>query len=448
MNSLPAIRPPAVAGSFYPQAPAALRQQILSLLGEAPAADLPGLKVALVPHAGYVYSGATAARLYASLFKQRQRIRRVILLGPAHRVALAGMAVPAARHWASPLGLSPVDQALAQQLAAEGLVLVDDAPHAAEHALEVQLPFLQTVLLPGTPILPVVVGQADPARVAALIERCWGGAETLFILSTDLSHYLPYMEAAAMDQATVAHLLALDGGLNGKQACGAFPLNGLMAVAARRGLQSRLIDQRNSGDTAGSKDRVVGYAAIAYQEPLAALGEVLLRLARGMIEARFGAPAPAVPDLPALHQPAACFVTLTKAGRLRGCIGSLQAHRKLVEDVIHNAQAAAFNDPRFSPLLADELASLRVEVSLLSAPAPMVFQSEAEALAALRPGVDGLILTDGVHRSTYLPQVWGQLPKPEDFLAALKEKAGLPRDYWSESLSLQRYTALKWQEVG
>ncbi len=447
MNTSPAIRPPAVAGSFYPQLPAALRQQLLALLGEAPAPDLPGLKVVLVPHAGYVYSGSTAARLYASLISQRQRIRRVILLGPAHRVALEGMAVPQATHWASPLGISPVDRELALKLQSAGLAVLDDAPHAAEHALEVQLPFLQTVLLPGTPILPVAVGRTGPAQVAALLDACWGGSETLIVLSTDLSHYLPYAQARTMDQETVAHLLAFNAGLNGKQACGAFPLNGFLEVAARRGLHSRLIDLRNSGDTAGSKDRVVGYAAIAYQDAQAALGEVLLRIARGIIEARFGAPAPSVPDLPVLHETAACFVTLTKSGRLRGCIGSLQAHRRLVDDVIHNAQAAAFNDPRFPALSAGELDTLRVEVSLLTPPEPMHFADETEALAALRPGIDGVILEEGRHRSTYLPQVWEQLPTPAVFLSALKEKAGLPADYWSTTLRLQRYAALKWKEA-
>lgn len=440
------IRPPAVAGSFYPAEAAALRQQVLSLLGAAPAADLPGLKVLLVPHAGYVYSGGVAARLYASLLGAATQIKRVILLGPTHRVALDGMAVPAALIWATPLGQSTIDREARTQVIAAGLAVSDDLPHAAEHALEVQLPFIQT-LLPGASILPVAVGRCAPEQVAALLDLLWGGAETLIVLSSDLSHYLPYAAARAIDQATVARLLAAEGGLEGTQACGAYPLNGFLPVARHRALQPRLIDFRNSGDTAGDKSRVVGYVSIAYCEPAAMLGEVLLRIARGVIEASFGAAPPVVPALPALSQPAACFVTLTRGGQLRGCIGSLQAHRSLLDDVIHNARAAAFSDPRFAPLGGDELSAIKVEISLLSSAETIEFTDEASALAALRPEVDGVILNDGQHRSTFLPQVWAQLPNARQFLAALKKKAGLPADHWSPHLTLQRYTVVKWTEA-
>lgn len=446
MNSPPMIRPPAVAGSFYPAEAAALRQQVLSLLGEAPAADLPGLKVLLVPHAGYIYSGGVAGRLYASLLGIAPQIKRVILLGPAHRVALTGMAVPAAFAWASPLGQVNIDREARAQVLEAGLAVCDDLPHAAEHALEVQLPFIQ-MLLPGASILPVAVGRCPPEHVAALLDLLWGGAETLIVLSSDLSHYLPYADARVIDQATVARLLAAEDGLQGKQACGAFPLNGFLQVARRRSLQARLIDLRNSGDTAGDQSRVVGYAAIAYSEPAAMLGAVLLRVARGVIAASFGAPPPVVPALPALSQLAACFVTLTKGQQLRACIGSLQAHRSLLDDVVHNARAAAFSDPRFAPLSGEELAEITVEISLLSPATAIAFTDEASALAALRPGVDGVILNDGTHRSTFLPQVWAQLPSAPQFLAALKKKAGLPVDHWRPSLTLQRYTVVKWREV-
>jgi AmmeMemoRadiSam system protein B/AmmeMemoRadiSam system protein A len=446
MNNPSTIRPPAVAGSFYPAEPAALRQQLMNLLGEAPANDLPGLKVLLVPHAGYVYSGGVAARLYVSLLGCAAKIKRVILLGPAHRVALTGMAVPAALAWATPLGQSTIDQAARAQVVQAGLAVIDDQPHVAEHSLEVQLPFIQT-LLPEASILPVAVGNCPPEQVAALIDLLWGGAETLIVLSSDLSHYLPYADARAIDQATVARLLAASGGLQGKQACGARPLNGFLQVASRRKLEPRLIDLRNSGDSAGDKTRVVGYASIAYSEPVAMLGEVLLRIARGIISANFGAPLPVVPALPALRQMAATFVTLTSGGRLRGCIGSLQAHRSLLDDIIHNARAAAFSDPRFPPLTGAELAAIKVEVSLLSPAEAIEFTDQASALAALRPGMDGVILTDGAHRATYLPQVWDQLPGPQQFLDGLKKKAGLAPDHWSDTLSLQRYAVVKWKEA-
>lgn len=176
------------------------------------------------------------------------------------------------------------------------------------------------------------------------------------------------------------------------------------------------------------------------------LGQVLLQLARRSIGEALGEAGPATPDLPALREHAATFVTLTQAGELRGCIGSLEAHRPLIDDVRANARAAAFRDPRFPPLTRDELARTRVEVSLLSPAEPLFVTDEADALAHLRPQVDGLILAAGGRRATFLPQVWEQLPEPAVFLARLKQKAGLPAAYWSPELRLWRYTVQKWQE--
>lgn len=181
-----------------------------------------------------------------------------------------------------------------------------------------------------------------------------------------------------------------------------------------------------------------------------ALGPTLLQLARASIHAALGQPlaVSAAIDHPQLAQPGATFVTLTQSGELRGCIGSLEAWRPLLQDVQANAVAAALRDPRFAPLTPEELGATRVEVSLLSAPQPLGFTDAADALAQLRPGIDGVILEDRGRRATFLPQVWEQLPQAEVFMAHLKRKAGLPADYWSESLHLSRYTVQKWQETG
>lgn len=442
---LPPTRKPAVAGTFYPAAAALLRQQIHALIGAAPVEDVPGLKFAIVPHAGYAYSGLTAAKLYGALIARRHLIRRVVLLGPAHRVVLDGLAVPSARHWASSLGLLPIDPQLKAIALGFPQVQANDLPHAQEHALEVQLPFLQTVL-GEISILPVAVGRATPAAVAQVVHALWGGPETLVLLSTDLSHYLAAGAAEQRDQATIRHMLAMHPVLEGQHACGASPANGLFEVARRRGIRTRLIDYRHSGQTTGDPARVVGYAAIAGIDPYAELGEVLLRAARAAIEANFGGPPLILPNLPVLQKTLATFVTLQRNGRLRGCIGSLQAHRKLLDDVLHNARAAAFADQRFSPLEPEELADVQIEVSLLSTPEAIAFSDEAEAISRLRPGIDGLILIDGEHCATYLPQVWAQLAEPASFLARLKEKAGLSATYWSPQLRLLRYTVEKWKE--
>lgn len=262
----PTLRPPAVAGMFYPQSPAALSREVADLLAHAREPTLTA-KAVVAPHAGYVYSGATAAAVYASLAPRRAVIRRVVLLGPTHRVAVRGLALPASTAFATPLGTIPVDQAAVAAIADLPQVVVSEAAHAQEHSLEVQLPFLQCALDAFT-LLPLAVGQASPGEVAEVLERLWGGPETLIVISSDLSHYLPYDAARATDADTARRILALDPHIDHQQACGATPLNGLLLAARRHGLQATQVDLRNSGDagvnSAGDKSRVVGYGAFAF----------------------------------------------------------------------------------------------------------------------------------------------------------------------------------------
>lgn len=509
------IRPPAVAGTFYPADPAALAAQVDALLAD-PHGDLPLVegetvsappKILIAPHAGYVYSGAIAAAAYRLVAPHRARIRRVVILGPAHRVAFAGIALPVARVLRTPLGDLEVD---AQAVAAlRGLPGVgrSEAAHAFEHCLEVQLPFLQRVLdgraatgvggargpaadagigvrapaadagRPGFTVVPLLVGRCDPSTVAAVIERLWGGDETLVLVSSDLSHYLPDASARAKDAASVRRILALDPRLDHEDACGATPVNAALRCAAAHGLTPRLLAMANSGDARGDRSRVVGYCAVAFEQSMAStgdtdqsddtarLGPALLSLARGAIASAFdagagaGAPRPVTADartetsvpLPALARldaPGATFVTLTLDGALRGCIGSLQAWRPLRLDVTENARASAFRDPRFPALSADEFPRIRVEVSLLGPAEPFPVEGEDDAIARLRPRVDGVILAWRDRRATFLPQVWEQIPDPRAFLGQLRRKAGLPADFWAPDLRLVRYAVDKWVEPG
>jgi AmmeMemoRadiSam system protein B len=263
------VRPPAVAGSFYPALPSRLAELIDRLLVEAKAFEGPTPKALIVPHAGYVYSGPIAASAYASL-RGAKHLRRVVLLGPAHTVALWGLALPGAGAFATPLGEVKVDAAAVAVATAFRQVVVDSHAHAKEHSLEVQLPFLQTVL-PAVPVVPLVVGQAEPFAVAEVLDALWGGPETLVVVSTDLSHFLAYDEARRVDRATADQVLALsDAPLGPAQACGAHALNGLLLSARRHGLRCRQLDLRNSADTAGDRARVVGYGAFALDEGAAA----------------------------------------------------------------------------------------------------------------------------------------------------------------------------------
>lgn len=452
-----AVRPAAVAGSFYPADPPALRRALASHLASAPAAtvgDRPP-KLLVVPHAGYVYSGDVAALAYAPLARWRGRIRRVVLLGPVHRVPVRGLAAPTVGAFETPLGRVPLDRAALAALDDLPQRVRTDRPHVHEHSLEVQLPFLQTVLGDGFTLVPLAVGEASPAQVAEVLERLWGGDETLIVISSDLSHYLPYAEARARDAATVQRVLQFATDLDPHEACGAAPLNGALLAAHRHGLVPRLLGLANSADAAAlarpDRSRVVGYGAIAFDAALpaaradddAALGRSLVGSARHTIASALGlapASAPNLPDHPALRAPGASFVTLHGAdGQLRGCVGRLEAVRALGEDVRANALAAAFEDRRFAPLRAVEWAGLQVEVSVLGATEPIAVRSEAEALAALRPGVDGVILEWRSARATFLPQVWQQLPDAEAFIGALKRKAGLAADFWAADLRLSRY---------
>lgn len=262
------VRPAAVAGMFYPQAPAALGAAVRGYLTEglssAEADPLPP-KAVIVPHAGYVYSAPVAAPAYRRIARGRDVTRRVVLLGPVHRVPIRGLALPAADAFATPLGTIEVDTEAAARALELPQVRRSEAAHALEHSLEVQLPFLQTVL-DDFRIVPFAVGDATPDEVAEVIGRLWGGPETLIVVSSDLSHYHPYAAARQIDRGTAAAIMALDASLDHEQACGATPINGFALCARRRDLKPELLDLRNSGDTAGDKSRVVGYAAFAYTE--------------------------------------------------------------------------------------------------------------------------------------------------------------------------------------
>lgn len=259
------IRPAAVSGSFYPRQPEALAHEVAALLGAAKQCQSVIPKALIVPHAGYIYSGPVAANAYARLEPARGQIKRVVLLGPAHFVAVQGLALPDADGFATPLGMVPLDEPSVETLSRLPQVLQSKPAHAREHSLEVHLPFLQTVLEKFT-LVPLAVGEATPEEIADVLDLVWGGEETLIVVSSDLSHYLPYETARRVDQATAKAILDLRESISHEQACGATPVNGLLLAAQRRCLTPELLDLRNSGDTAGDRSRVVGYAAFAFNE--------------------------------------------------------------------------------------------------------------------------------------------------------------------------------------
>ncbi|SFK94936.1 hypothetical protein SAMN05216302_102219 [Nitrosomonas aestuarii] len=257
-----ATRKPAVAGQFYPLDVQQLSEEIRQLISRAKRYVLTP-KALIVPHAGYIYSGAIAATAYATLGSMATIIKRVILLGPTHHVAVRGLALPDVGCLETPLGTVNVDAEAVQVISDLPQVIMSTEAHAWEHSLEVQLPFLQHVL-DDFNVLPLAVGMASAEEVAEVLDRVWGGDETLIVISSDLSHYLPYATAQQMDSATVRSILQLIQPIAHDHACGGTPISGLIVAARKHHLKPQLLDLRNSGDTAGSHDQVVGYAAIAF----------------------------------------------------------------------------------------------------------------------------------------------------------------------------------------
>ena len=442
------VKPPNVAGMFYPGDAETLRREVDAHLGQA-SAEGPAPKALIAPHAGYCYSGPVAASGYARLKPRTNEIRRVVLLGPTHYHPVDGVAVSGAAAFQTPLGRVPVDTAFVRRALEFGFVKQLDPAFDREHSLEVHLPFLMRVL-PRFSVVPLLVGKATPTEIDTLLETLWGGPETAIVISSDLSHYLDYESARRLDAKTSEAIVALrHDDVGYEQACGRHAVNGLLHLAKRRGLQASALDVRNSGDTAGPRDRVVGYGAYAFFEPAHdALGleerRHLLDIAARSIRHGIAQGKACGVDLdrlpPALRERRATFVTLESSRRLRGCIGSLQATRPLAEDVAHNAHAAASDDPRFSPVTDDELGGLGIKISVLSPPVPMQAESQADLAVQLRPDVDGLIIQDGEKRATFLPSVWRGIPQPERFVGELAKKAGWDEGHWSESARAWRYT--------
>ncbi len=442
------VKQPGVAGLFYPADRETCAAQVDACLKAALPASVDA-KVLVAPHAGYIYSGMVAGTAYATLKNRRGTINRVVLLGPNHRVGFTGLALSTAERWATPLGEIPVDMEAMARLRALPDVMVADEPFAQEHSLEVHLPFLQSVLGDFT-LVPVLVGNAEPEAVARVLRECWGGPETLIVVSSDLSHFHNHETATRMDgEAAQAIELLRPDLLKDQQACGNRPLRGLMLEARRRDLRVTALDVRNSGDTRGNKERVVGYGSFALEYAESArLSDKNRRtlLDAAVASIRYGIQSGKQPGVTLKNVPRSLlamrgtFVTLTLDGRLRGCIGSVVANRPLANDVASNAWKAAFADPRFPPLTAAELDRLDVEISILSHQRPISFDSEKALLAALRPDRDGLVIADEGKRALFLPTVWQTLPHPQQFLLHLKRKAGLADDHWSPGFQANRFT--------
>lgn len=436
------VRPPAVAGMFYVDSPDKLHKEVSSFLKSAGGVEVPGKIRGLVsPHAGYIYSGVVAAAGYRQIDPS---IKTVFLLGSSHRVPLGAPSIPDVQAYQTPLGRVPLAELASTLRNSPGFVSVPEA-HLQEHSLEVQLPFLQ-VVLKEFEIVPILINSSDPKALAEILVKHVGD-NTLVVASTDLSHYYSYETSVSLDRVcTTAITGSRFSDMPLCEACGKQAVLTLMHIAQIKGWRGVLLDYKNSGDTAGGKNRVVGYASIAFvegkkmtdtmKETLPAQDrEALLRLARTAIEARLveGAKVDRPRQVsPVFNEMRGCFVTLHKHGQLRGCIGTIEPTCSLIECVEKNAKNAAFHDPRFPALSVEELKEIDVEVSVLSVPEVLGFKDGEDLKNQLEPNVHGVILSRGMHRSTFLPQVWKQLPDKEKFLEHLCLKGGMSATAWQE----------------
>ena len=442
------IRNPVYAGSFYPKNADELNRTIRDLIQEAQknAVKLPKnkkLRALIFPHAGYIYSGLTAA--HAALSLKSESFSKIILMGPDHRIGFKYIAISDADAFQTPLGVVPLDTCTHKLKKESHLFKSVPASDKQEHSLEVVLPFLQ-YYQKDFKLIPMVMG---PGKIDAYAEAIAsiGLSDALLVASSDLSHYLPYDEAVKKDKETIDMIITLQDKVfssSKNAACGKIPILVLMNLAKKHHWHPMLLNYANSGDTAGPKNKVVGYAAIAFYEEAFMTdqkfdekkGQILVKLARQTIgkelhhDAAETESVAAALDDPDFKVNRGTFVTLHKNGQLRGCIGSLTAAEPLAESVRHNAINAAFRDPRFSPLSSDELEQVDIEVSILTEPKPLNYEDGEDLIAKLRKNVDGVILRKGYHTATFLPQVWDQLPNPRDFLSHLCRKAGLAPDAW------------------
>jgi AmmeMemoRadiSam system protein B/AmmeMemoRadiSam system protein A len=452
------VRQPVWDGRFYEADPAELCRDIDQLTRKAQKTRIQipknrRLRALILPHAGYIYSGWTAA--HAARVLSPDQFSKIILLGPDHYIGFKNAAICNVAAYETPLGKIPLHKDVTKLRQQPELFQSLPVSRDKEHSLEVVLPFLQRYL-GEFQLVPVMVGNGNVKRLSialdAIVDR-----DTLLVISSDLSHFLSYSEAAVRDRATIDEIVNLRPDKlvrTDNRACGKIPLLILTEIARRHHWQPVVLHYSNSGDTAGDRSRVVGYAAIAFfgdlsmQNPDSSSaqfsetqGQVLVKLARKTIADKLGHSASeSVSDdlVSALRDDdfksyCGTFVTLKIKGQLRGCIGNLTSTETVLDGVKRNAVNAAFHDPRFSPLSKEELDRTEIEVSILSEPQPLAFRDAQDLIKKLRVQVDGVIIRKGHASATFLPQVWEQLPRPEDFLTHLCRKAGLSADAWKNS---------------
>lgn len=475
------IMQPGVAGKFYPETKEELQASLKALFEKAReeqgTATSSFYRAMVAPHAGYVYSGLTAAHAYK--FFHPARFKKVIVLGPAHKHSFEGVAVYPQKGYSTPLGYSP-----RQEVDPHLGILLSEEPFTGEHSVETQLPFIQYRLLEDKlnledyPVTLMVYGNINPSKLAKKIEALLDD-DTFLILSSDLSHYHNLETAKEKDEEAIQAILNNNPLEVAKvEACGRHGISAFLETNSSRRLLPEFIHYSNSASFSGNESSVVGYCAVGYAEAVVRnvlsdnnivqltltsnlqdsidrecqkeIFTTIRQSIKGFLEDK------KIPDFtgvekkyPYLNQDGATFVTLTLNGNLRGCIGSLHPFRPLFQDLVINGIKAATEDVRFKPLSLGELDDIKIEVSVLNTPQFIRCKNEFDLLNKIEPHKHGLILQQGNKRATFLPQVWEKFTKKTDFLAQLCKKAGLKPDAWripKERVQIFSYTVFSFSE--
>ena len=478
ISKMKKIREPVVAGSWYPGDKVTLKAAVKKYLDNVKKAELNGtIKAVIVPHAGYRFSGQVAAAAFKQL---NNNYETVILMGPSHAYPLNDASILNVTHYKTPLGEIPLSKKV-KGILKEDLIKTVPEADAQEHSLEIELPFLQETLT-NFELIPILVGNIDPNKFKQVLLKQIDD-KTLIVVSVDLSHYHPYSEAKQLDSYSINRILNLDSkGIFDAEIDAPWAVSTLLEIAKEKNWKPVLLYYANSGDITGDKSAVVGYSAIAFveqhekdknNEKIKIFSSIksmkyflynekkelltkeeqktLLKLARETIETYLKTgkkPSVSKTKLtPNLKKVQGCFVTLNKNPGLRGCIGHILPQEELYKCVMDNAVSAAVSDPRFNPVKYDELKDIKIEISVLTVPQKLKFSSGEDLKNKLRPMIDGVILKKEWHQSTYLPQVWEQLPNKEEFLTSLCVKGGMNPNHWQDkSTEVNIYQAFVFEE--
>lgn len=438
------IKHASAAGTFYPNN----KENFLKLISsyKVPKSTYNSRAI-IVPHAGYKYSGELAFKGYSYLDKN---IKNIFIFAPAHYERIYGCILSDYEEWETPLGNIKTNTLFAKELLNYCESQINNTVFEKEHSIEVQLPFIK-YLFPQAKIIPVLYGCENFTNISETISHFYKDKNNGFIISSDLSHFYPEREAIKIDNYTAKQIEEISTqNFDIEQACGAVGICGIIDFAKKKNYSLIRVGLTNSAKTTGDSSRVVGYGSWFLYEGETDkyikeyFSEFIINTCKDSIRSGLQ-----LGDFTPLEYPCvfdeqgASFVTLKINNNLRGCIGSIIAHRPLIRDITHNAHAAAFSDPRFKKLTLDEFDKIQITVSLLSKPKHIEFCTEDELLEKIEPYTDGLIIRDGNFQGVFLPDVWEQLPDKKEFLKQLKIKAGLPPNYLSNNLEAFKFQSIK-----